>query len=205
MSNAKSEPAAAAVSDVAASLGMTSTSALFQVEAALLRAAATVHHAMAELERTCPSSILSGAATPPETTSVAAVIHLSQRMFNAAEAVAVIDSAAAASNTTARHVEADVSAVSNVAAVLYNAADALRNVSLALRSTSIAVCNVDTAWYNAAVAINIASAAVHEASPARAVFGAAVPLLDVTFTVLANSPADLSPAIRTSFDGAGDQ
>ena len=42
---------------------------------------------MAELERICPSSILSGAAPPPDETSAAAVLHLCEGLLKVADAV----------------------------------------------------------------------------------------------------------------------
>ncbi|CAB1461161.1 unnamed protein product [Pleuronectes platessa] len=203
---------AAAVVDAAAPLETTSAEAV-------LIAAVAVHNAMAELERTCPSSILSGAAAPPGTTSAAAVLHLSEGLLKAAEAVsdssvalnktgsavAVFDTAAAAFNASALHDNTIVGFMFKVALHLNSAKDALKNVSAALESTSAkSVSNVNTTWYDAAVALNNAAAVLHGARAARAVFGAAVPFLDVKLTLDESGAEEFPPVAKTLFDGAGD-
>ena len=181
--------------------------AVSQVATAFNNAARAVNKAVAELRRTCPTSIFSGDTAPMEETSAAAVCNLSEAAdalydssveLHQAGADAVLDTAVAALNATALEDDSSASAVLNVAVDLYSAADALHKVTLALDWTSAtAVCTFAATWYNASLAIYKAAAALHEASRAKTLFGVVQPLLYVTERADVNSAAALSPVATT--------
>ncbi|CAB1422070.1 unnamed protein product [Pleuronectes platessa] len=199
-----------AVLDTAASLDTGSTAALFQVALALSKAADTVCDGTAALERSCLSSLPANAPAPPEETSWAAVFHHSERFLDAADAVynsaqalyqtgsdvALFDTAVAAFYAAALQDETSVSVVDNLAVHFYSAANALRNLYAALESTSgQAAGNLAVTWYNATVTVNNVATALTDDSPARAVFDAAVAVLNAT--------ASASALFKDAGDGVG--